>query len=126
MATSGYLSEHSESSTSTHSFRFDGKNPPGEFADLLDRSLALYLSIEKLHWHLRLNIGCSHGQIGNCAELARQASSESLRLIGKISRLQQSLRPGIALEPAELSAALFERQVQNLELTHHTPYRPEI
>lgn len=121
MAISGYLSEHAKTLNSKSPFKFGGKNPEGEFIDLLDRSLALYLNIEKLHWHLRLNIGCSSGQTGNCAELAREASLESLRLIGRISRLQQALQPGIAVELSELLAALFERQVQNLELAHSIP-----
>ena len=121
MATSGYLGEHAEAFNSNYALKFDGKNREVEFTDLLDRSLALYLSIEKLHWHLRLNIGCSSGQIGSCAELAREASSESLRLIGRISRLQQALQPAVAVELSELLTALFERQEQNLELVHRIP-----
>ena len=116
MATSGYLSEHAKALNSTYSLKFDGRDREAEFTDLLDRSLALYLSIEKLHWHLRLNVGYSSGQIGNCAEIAREASSESIRLIGRISRFHQALQPAVAVELSELLAALFERQVQNLEL----------
>jgi hypothetical protein len=121
MATSGYLSEHAEAFSKGNHFKPDGKNSGDEFTDLLVRSLALYLSIEKLHWHLRLNIGCSPGQSGVCAELAREASSESLRLIRRVSRLQQALQPTIVVELEELLAALSERQLQNIELAPRSP-----
>jgi hypothetical protein len=94
------------------------KNSGCVLANLLGQSLAVYVELEKTHWHLRLN---SPGRAGNfesegATEIAREVCTTSLRLIASISRLQRVLDPNFSPECAALFAAVDEKIAEICEL----------
>jgi hypothetical protein len=87
-------------------------------ANVLNKSLAVYVELEKTHWHLRLNPAgnAAHFESDSPTEIARQVCAISLRLIASISRLQRVLDPNSSPECAALFAAVEEKIVANCEL----------
>jgi len=94
------------------------KNPGCALASLMSQSLAVYVELEKTHWHLRLN-STGHAaslELGDPTEIAREASTISLRLIASMSRLQRVLNPNFSLEYAALFATIQEKLTEIYEL----------
>jgi hypothetical protein len=94
------------------------KNPGCVLASLMSQSLAVYVELEKTHWHLRLS---STDHAANLAfedptEIARETCTVSLRLIASISRLQRVLNPKFSPECAALFAAIKEKIAEVCEL----------
>jgi hypothetical protein len=80
-------------------------------ANLLNQSLAVYVELEKIHWHLRLN-PAGHAvnfESESPTEIAREVCTISLHLIASISRLQRVLDPNFSPECAALYAAVEEK-----------------
>src|ERR1700739_362899 len=94
------------------------KNSGCVLANLLSQSLAVYVELEKTHWHLRLNRP-GHAVNVECerpTEIAREVCTISLRLIASMSRLQRVLNPNFSPECAALFAAVEEKIAENREL----------
>ena len=94
------------------------KNSGCVLANLLSQSLAVYVELEKTHWHLRLN-SASHAvnvESERSTEIAREVCTISLRLIASMSRLQRVLNPNFSPECAALFAAVEEKIAENREL----------
>ena len=88
-------------------------------ANLMRQSVAMYVELEKTHWHLRLNPP-RHKVSVECAgptEVAREVCTISLRLIASISRLQHALDPSVSPECAALFAAVQEKIAEVCELS---------
>jgi hypothetical protein len=118
MALSAHLGKSIQMRYSEHDRWSVEKNPACALASLINQSLAVYVELEKTHWHLRLN---STGYAANLdfedtAEIAREASTISLRLIASISRLQRVLNPNFRPECAALLTAINEKIAENCEL----------
>jgi hypothetical protein len=95
-------------------------------ANLLSQSLALYVELEKTHWHLRLNPP-GHGvnfESEGPTEIAREVCTISLRLIASISRLQRVLEPNFSPECVALFAAVEEKVAENCELARERQCDP--
>jgi hypothetical protein len=109
-----------------HDSPSEEKNSGCVLANLLSQSLALYVELEKTHWHLRLNPA---GEAVNFesegpTEIAREVCTISLRLIASISRLQRVLEPNFSPECAALFAAVEEKVAENCELASQRQYDP--
>jgi hypothetical protein len=96
-------------------------------ANLLSQSLALYVEVEKTHWHLRLNPAgdAVNSESGGPAEMARDLCATSLRLVASISRLQRVLDPNFSPECAALLAAVEEKIAENCALASERQYGPQ-
>jgi hypothetical protein len=107
-------------------------SPPEEnnsgcvLANLLSQSLAVYVELEKAHWHLRLNKAghAVNAQSEGPTEIAREVCTISLRLIASISRLQRVLDPNVSAECAALCAVVEEKIGENRELASDRQYDP--
>ena len=102
------------------------KNSGCVLANLLSQSLAVYVELEKTHWHLRLN---SAGHVVNVesertTEIAREVCTISLRLIASMSRLQRVLNPNFSPECAALFAAVEQKIAENRELASDRQFAP--
>jgi hypothetical protein len=86
-------------------------------ANLLSQSLAMYVELENIHWHLRLNQAghAANFQSQGSTEIAREVCTISLRLIASISRLQRVLDPNVSAECAALCAVVEEKIAENHE-----------
>ena len=92
-------------------------------ANLLSQSLAVYLELEKMHWHLRLNSSArAVPESEGPTEIAREVCTTSLRLIASISRLQRALEPSFSPECATLFAAVEQKIAENRELASERQY----
>ena len=94
------------------------KNSGCVLANLLSQALAVYVELEKTHWHLRLN-PADHAvnfESEPPAEIAREVCAISLRLIASMSRLQRVLDPNFSPECAALFAAVEEKIGESREL----------
>jgi hypothetical protein len=87
-------------------------------ANLLSQSLAMYVELENIHWHLRLDQAghAANFQSQGSTEIAREVCTISLRLIASISRLQRVLDPNVSAECAALCAVVEEKIAENHEL----------
>jgi hypothetical protein len=105
-----------------HDSPSEEKNSGCVLANLLSQSLALYVELEKTHWHLRLNPAgdAVNFEAEGPTEIARQVCAISLRLIASISRLQRVLDPNFSPECAALFAAVEEKVAENCELASET------
>jgi hypothetical protein len=104
---------------------FDEKNSGCVLANLLSQSLAVYVELEKTHWHLRLNpAGHADVESEGPTEIARDVCTISLRLIASISRLQRVLDPNFSPECAALFAAVEEKIAEICELAGGRQYGP--
>ena len=99
-------------------------SPPEEkisgcvLANLLSQSVALYVELEKTHWHLRLN-PAGHPvnfESEGPTEIAIEVCTTSLRLIASLTRLQRVLDSNFSPECASLFAAIEERIAELCEL----------
>lgn len=102
------------------------KNSGCVLESLLSQSLAVYVELEKTHWHLRLN-SASHAatfESEGPAEIAREVCTISLRLIASISRLQRVVDPNVSPECAALFAAVEEKIAEICELANGMQYDP--
>jgi hypothetical protein len=102
------------------------KNPGCVLASLMSQSLAVYIELEKAHWHLRLN---STGYVANLeyqdpTEIARETCTVSLRLVASISQLQRALNPKASPECAALFAAIKEKIAELCELANGSQCDP--
>src|SRR5579863_886898 len=118
MAVSAYFGNSPQMRHMEHESPYDENNSGCVLANLLSRSLAVYVELEKAHWHLRLNkAGYAVNSLSEGpAEIAREVCSISLRLIASISRLQRALDPNVSAECAALCAAVEEKIAENFEL----------
>ena len=96
----------------------EDKNSGCVLADLMSRSLSMYVELEKTHWHLRLNPArhTVNFESARPSEVAREVCAISLRLIASISRLQRVLNPDFSPECAALFAAVQEKVAEICEL----------
>jgi len=96
----------------------EARNSGCGLANLLSQSLALYIQVEKAHWHLRLNSAAHEVNSGSdgSIEIAEDVCATSLRLISAISRLQRVLYPNLGPECASLLMAVSEKIAENREL----------
>src|ERR1700739_2088261 len=94
------------------------KNPGWMLASLMSQSLVVYVELEKIHWHLRLNTTghAAHLEFDDPTEIAREACTVSLQLIAFISRLQRVLNPNFSPECAALFAAIKDKLAEICEL----------
>jgi hypothetical protein len=95
-------------------------------ANLLGQSLAMYVELEKIHWHLRLDPAGQAVEFDSegPAKIASEVSTNSLRLIASISRLQRALSPSFSPECAALFAAVEEKIAEICELASVRQYDP--
>ena len=126
MAVSAYFGNSTQMRHMEHDSPSEENNSGCVLANLLSQSLAVYVELEKAHWHLRLNIP---GRAVNFksegpTEIAREVCTISLRLIASISRLQRVLEPNVSAECAALCAVVEEKIAQNRELASDRPYDP--
>src|SRR5579863_10290769 len=98
-------------------------SPPEEnnsgcvLANLLSQSLAVYVELEKAHWHLRLNKAgpAVNAQSEGPTEIAREVCTICLRLIASISRLHRVHDPNVSPECAALYAVVEVKIAENRE-----------
>ena len=126
MAVSAYFGNSTQMRHIEHDSSFEENNSGCALANLLCQSLAVYVELEKAHWHLRLN---KAGQAVNFqsespTEIAREVCTISLRLIASISRLQRVLDPNVSAECAALCAVVEEKIAENRELASDRQYVP--
>ena len=126
MAASAYFGNSTQMRHIEHDSSSEENNSGCVLANLLSQSLAVYVELEKAHWHLRLN-KASHAvnfQSEGPTEVAREVCTISLRLIASISRLQRVLDPTVGAECAALCAVVEEKIAENLELASDRQYVP--
>jgi len=126
MARSAHLGKSIQVQYLKHNSPSEAKNSGCVLANLLSQALAVYVELEKTHWHLRLD---SAGRAVNVesegpAEIAREVCAISLRLIASMSRLQRVLDPNFSPECAALFAAVEEKIAENCELASEWQYDP--
>jgi hypothetical protein len=126
MAVSAYFGNSPQMRHMEHDSPSEENNSGCVLANLLGQSLAVYVELEKAHWHLRLN---EPGRAVNFksegpTEIAREVCTISLRLIVSISRLQRVLDPNVSAESAALCAVVEEKIAENRELACDTQYDP--
>ena len=124
MALSAYFGESIQMQYLEHNSPSEEKNSGCILANLLSQSLAVYVELEKIHWHLRLN-PAGHAvnvESEGPTEIAREVSTISLRLIASISRLQRVLDPNFSPECAALFAAVEGRIAEISELASGRRY----
>jgi hypothetical protein len=118
IAVSAYFGNSTQKRHMEHDSPSEENNSGCVLANLLSQSLAVYVELEKAHWHLRLNTG-GHGvdfQSEGPTEIAREVCTISLRLIASISRLQRVLDPNVSAECAALCAVVENKIAENCEL----------
>jgi hypothetical protein len=93
-------------------------------ANLMSRSLSMYVELEKTHWYLRLNPAADAVNLESARpiEIAREASAISLQLVSSIYRLQRVLDPNVSPECAALFAAVEEKIAEIFELASDQPF----
>ena len=126
MANSAHFGNLTQMTHMEHDSSSEENNSGRVLANLLSRSLAAYVELEKTHWHLRLN-KAGHAvnfQSEDPMEIAREVCTISLRLIASISRLQPVLDPNVTAEYAALCAAVEEKIAENRELANDRQYDP--
>ena len=118
MALSSHFGESIQMQHLDHGSSPHEQNSGCVLANVLCQSLAVYVELEKTHWHLRLNPSgnAGHFESDGPTEIAREVCTISLRLIASISRLQRVLDPNSSPECAALFAAVEEKIVANCEL----------
>jgi len=126
MAVSAYFGNSPQMRHMEHDSPSEENKSGCVLANLLSQSLAVYVELEKAHWHLRLNKAghAVNAQSEGPTEIAREASTISLRLIASISRLQRVLDPNVGAECAALCAVVEEKIAENLELASDSKYDP--
>jgi hypothetical protein len=82
-----------------------------QLANLMSRSLSMYVELEKIHWYLRLAPAADAVNLESARpmKIAREASTISLQLVSLISRLERILQPNVSPECAAMSAAVEEK-----------------
>jgi hypothetical protein len=126
MADSAHFGDSTQMTHMEHDSPSKENNSGCVLANLLSRSLAAYVELEKTHWHLRLN-KVSHAvnfQSEGPMEIAREVCAISLRLIASISRLQRVLDRNVSDECAALCAVVEEKIAENRELANDRQYDP--
>jgi len=126
MAVSAHFGESTQMLHVDHDSPSEENNSGCMLANLLSQSLAVYVELEKAHWHLRLNKAGNavNAQSEGPAEIAREVCTISLRLIASISRLQRVFDPSVSPECAALCAVVEERIAENRELASDGQYDP--
>jgi hypothetical protein len=119
MALSAIFDESIQMQYLGHAAPSEAKISGCALANLLSQSLAVYVELEKTHWHLRLN---STGHEVNVesespTEIAREVCTISLRLIASISRLQRVIEPKFSPECAALFAVVEDKIAEMYELS---------
>jgi hypothetical protein len=118
MAVSAYFGNSPQMRHMEHDSGSEENNSGCVLANLLSQSLALYVELEKAHWHLRLSKAGHevNAQSEGPTEIAREVCSISLRLIASLSRLQRVLDSNVSAECAALCAVVEEKIAENREL----------
>jgi hypothetical protein len=118
MAISAQFGKSTQMQYLEHDSPSEEKNSGCVLANLLSQSLAVYVELEKTHWHLRLKPAghAVYFESEGPTEIAREVCAISLRLIASISRLQRVLDPNFSPECAALCAAVEERIAETSEL----------
>ena len=119
MVVSAYFGNSTQMRQLEHDSPSEENNSGCVLANLLSQSLAVYVELEKAHWHLRLNKAghaVNFQSEGGPAEIAREVCTISLRLIASISRLQRVLDPNVSAESAALCAVVEKKIAENREL----------
>jgi hypothetical protein len=126
MAVSAYFGNSPQMRHMEHDFPFEENNSGCVLANLVSQSLAVYVELEKAHWHLRLNKAghAVSAQSEGPTEIAREVCTISLRLIASISRLQRVLDPNVGAECAALCAVVEEKITENREFVSDRQYDP--
>ena len=126
MAASAYFGNSPQMRHMEHESPYDENNSGCVLANLLSRSLAVYVELEKVHWHLRLNKAWDavNAQSECPTEIAREVCAISLLLIASISRLQRVLDPNVSAECDALCAVVEEKIAENFELASDRQYDP--
>jgi len=107
-----------------HDSLSDEQNSGCVLANVLSQSLAVYVELEKTHWHLRLNPAghAAHFESDRPTQIAREVCTTSLQLIASISRLQRVLDPNFSPECAALFAVVEETIAELCELAGETQF----
>ena len=126
MAVSAYFGNSPQMRHMKHDSPSAENNSGCVLANLLSQSLAVYVELEKAHWHLRLNKAgyTVNAQSEGPTEIAREVCTISLRLIASISRLQRVLDPNVSAECAALCAVVEEKIAESRELASDRQYDP--
>jgi hypothetical protein len=125
MTLSAYFGKSIQMQYLEHDSPSEEKTSGCVLANLLSKSLALYIEVEKTHWHLKLNPGHAvNFESEGPTEIAREICAISLRLIASISRLQRVLDPNLGHECAALLTAVREKIADNCELASERQYDP--
>jgi hypothetical protein len=124
MALSAHFGESTQMHYLNHDSPVEEKNSGCVLANLLGQSLAVYVELEKTHWHLRLNPAghTVNFESDGPTEIAREVCTISLRLIASISRLQRVLDPNFSPECQALFAAVEEKIAENRELARERQF----
>jgi hypothetical protein len=126
MALSAHFGKSIQMQYLEHDSPSEEQNSGCVLANLLSQSLAVYVELEKTHWHLRLH-PASHAvnfESEGPTEIAREVCTISLRLIASISRLQRVLDPNFSPECAALFAAVEEKIAEICELASERQFDP--
>lgn len=117
MAISAHFGNSTQMRHMEHDSPSEEDNSGCVLANLLSQSLAVYVELEKAHWHLRLNKAghAVNAQSEGPTEIAREVCTTSLRLIASISRLRRVLDPNVSSECAALCAVVEEKIAENRE-----------
>jgi hypothetical protein len=126
MAVSAYFGNSPQMRHMEHDSPSEENNSGCVLANLVSQSLAVYVELEKAHWHLRLNKAGNavNAQSEGPTEIAREVCMISLRLIASISRLQRVLDPNVSAVCAALCAVVEEKIAENREFGSDRQYDP--
>ena len=125
MAVSAYFGNSTQMRQLEHDSPSEENKSGCVLSNLLSQSLAVYVELEKAHWHLRLNKAdhaVNFQSEGGPTEIAREVCTISLRLIASISRLQRVLDPNVSAECAALCAVVEKKIAENRELASDRQY----